>query len=518
MQHKSIGAAIYQQYVLLWLASLCVYLLSSAAILDNPDARSAYSMTRGLILRGDIAIQPQDQLDTMFEKVGRDGEVYSKYGLVQPLLQAPLFLAGYWLAPANELQATQAAVALLHAFTTATSLLVLYSIARILFASQRIALALALIYGFGTMAWLYATLNYTEPLLTLILLLICRLLLAADRHPSPAPALFIAAGGLTGLAILTRYPAVIYVPALLWYVWMITGHQRRHFAAFVAPLGLGVLALAGYNLWRYEDIFNTGYHIKELTRFPRPPWYGLYTLFFSPGKSVFVYAPPLLPAVLALPVFMRRTGTFGKLVIALLLSSVLFYGIVRPWSGAWSPGPRYQLPVLPLALLALGVLFAGWADLAIWKRAGILSLVALGAMIQLPLISSSYNDTLVVLQVITGGGYAWGFWFFNPDYMPLLWQIRMFASALSRATGGPSLLPAPLPPSIDRPGQPIDQIACWFAHVPPGSHWALLAAGLAGVAAICLVLLLFHSVRFLDRSTMSQLRRKDHAKMDVPRS
>jgi 4-amino-4-deoxy-L-arabinose transferase-like glycosyltransferase len=515
--------------LLLWIGALCLYLLTSAAILDNPDARSAYSMTRGLVLRGSITVQPEDRLDELFEKVGRDGEVYSKYGLVQPLLQVPLFLVGLWGAPEAELQATQTAVALLHAFTTATALVVLYSLALALFGSWRIALAIALSYGFATMAWLYATLTYSEPLVTLILLLACRLLLAAEQRATPPLArpgspsgrdqalrtsglgLFVAAGTLTGLAILTKYPAVIYAPALAWYAWAISRPRRSTLLAFAAPLALGVLALAAYNLWRYGDILNTGYHIKELTRFPRPPWYGLYTLFFSLGKSVFIYAPPLLAAVWMLPRFARRVGRFGTLVLALLLTSVLFYGIVRPWSGAWSPGPRYQLPVLPLAMLALGCLFERWHELAAWQRAATLGSVLIGVLVQIPLVAISYNDTLVLLQVVTGGAYAWGFWFFDPDYMPLAWQLKLLGSALTRMLGGPSQLPGGIPLSVDHPGQPIDQIVCWFARVTPGSVWSWLALSLALIAAICLLTLLFRALAVHNRGLSTPDRRESHA-------
>jgi hypothetical protein len=490
MDHRSSQHRSLLILVALWVGTLCLYLLTSAAILDNPDGRSAYSITRNLLLHGTIAIPPESRLDTMFEKPGRDGEVYSKYGIVQPLVQVPLFLVGRWVAPNNELQASQTAVALLHAFTTSTALVLLWGIANAIFGSPRIALVISLTYGTATMAWLYATLNYSEPLLTLILLLICRLMLAAARRTSSSTTILSAAGALAGMAILTKYPAVIYIPAMIWYVWKISYGSRRSIFAFLAPLLIGIFVLASYNLWRYGDILNTGYHIKELTRLPRPAWFGIYTLFFSLGKSIFIYAPPLLLAVVALPAFLRRMGTFGWFVLLLIASSVLFYSVVRPWEGDWSPGPRYQLPVLPLALLPLGILIARWHTLVAWKQLTFISTVAIGVFVQIPLVAASYNDTLVLLQVITGGQYPWGFWFFDPDYMPLLWQSRILASSITRLMGMKSLLPSPLPTSVDRPGQPIDQITCWFAHLPPGSGWAPTTLLLAIIAGACLAWLL----------------------------
>lgn len=518
--------------IVLWLGALALYLLTSAAILENPDAQSAYSITRGLVLRGSISVPPEDRLDELFEKVGRNGEIYSKYGLVQPLVQIPLFLFGYWFAPEAELLATQTAVAVLNAFTTATALVVLYHLALALFSVQRIALAITLSYGFATMAWLYATLNYSEPLLTLIVLLTCRILLAADqrlsstvhsitppsRHIAPLSSstlgIFVVAGTLTGLAILTKYPAVIYTPALIWYVWVISRQRQAFLFAFLIPLVLGLLAFASYNFWRYGDILNTGYHIKELTRFPRPPWYGLYTLFFSLGKSIFIYAPPLLVAVWMLPRFIHQMGHFGRLVLLLLLTSVLFYGIVRPWSGAWSPGPRYQLPMLPLAILSLGCIFERWRDLASWQRAATLGSLLIGVLVQIPLVTISYNDTLVLLQLVTGGAYAWGFWFFDPDYMPLAWQLKLLGSALIRMQGGPSQLIGVVPRSVDHPNQPIDQLACWFARIPIGSGWTLVALTLACIATTCLLWLIMSSFVLRDKGVRTIERNRPHASTD----
>jgi hypothetical protein len=479
--HRTLGAALARPSLLLTLFGLSLYLLTTGAYLDNPDARSAYSMTRGLALRGSIVIPNEERLDTLFEKVGPDGAIYSKYGLIQPLLQLPLFLAGRWVAPHNERLATETAVALLPAILTALTLPLLASLARMLFASERVALALALTYGAATMAWLYATLTYTEPLLTLLVLSIVWLLVRAERTPIRSRRFALGmAGVLTGLAILTKYPAAIYVPALLWYAWRAGHRDRGALALFAAPLLLGVLGLAIYNFWRFGDALNTGYHIKELTRLPRPLSYGLYTLFFSLGKSIFLYAPPLLPALYALPRFVRQTGAFGRFAVLVLCCSVLFYTLVNPWNGAWSPGPRYQLPALPLALLPLGCLLARWHSLILWKRLALASTMLAGVLVQLTAVSISYSDTLVVLQTITGGQYAWGFWFFDPDYAPLLWQSRLLFSALARFFTGHTLLPQlSALPSVAHPGAPIDQINCWFAYLPPGAlSGRLIAVGL----------------------------------------
>jgi 4-amino-4-deoxy-L-arabinose transferase-like glycosyltransferase len=485
--------------LLLTLFGLCLYLLTTGAYLDNPDGRSMYSVTRGLVLRSSITIPETERLDTLFEKVGREGAIYSKYGLTQPILQIPLFLVGRWFAPNNERAATETAVSLLQAGITAITLPLIWSIAKIFFKSERVALLLALIYGTTTMAWLYATLTYTEPLLTLLMLIICWLLLRAERNPASSLILtFSTTGVIAGISILTKYPAIIYFPALLWYTWKIGRDNHRAWLAFVIPLLIGVIALASYNLWRYEDIWNTGYHIKELIRFPRPPWYGIYVLFFSLGKSIFIYAPPLAISLYMFPRFLRQADLFGGFMLILLCSSVVFYAIVSPWCGAWSPGPRYHLPVLPLAILPLGVILMRWKWLALWKRLVCISVCAVGLIIQFIAVSISYNDVLLLLQTITADQYAWGFWFFDPDYVPIIWQGRLLISALTRSITGHSLFPELSHiASVDHPRAPMDQINSWFAHLSPTTGLGQIILGILLLLLIAITSrLLFSLVRY----------------------
>src|SRR5262249_1533958 len=83
-------------------------------------------------------------------------------------------------------------------------------------------------------------------------------------------------------------------------------------------------------------------------------------------------------------------------------------------------------------------------------------------------VGISYNDTLILLQAVTGGQYAWGFWFFDPDYTPLIWQSRLLLSGVMRYITGHTLLPEfSTLESTGHLGTPIDQINCWFVHLSP---------------------------------------------------
>jgi hypothetical protein len=196
---------------------------------------------------------------------------------------------------------------------------------------RRVAVLLAMAFGLGTLAWPYAKHDFAEP--------------AAGSSPwrrrpwcSPAPRrrhrgrrwpiLLVGAGILAALASGSKYTAAWFIPllgvqiALLW--------RRRAPAPLAAFLGLPVLALAGMLLFtgRAPALWSglapgPGQRLAGLLALG-----GLYGLLLSPGKSLFLYAPPLLLAVVGLPLFcadtVRRPSSLWP----------------RPWSICWCTAAR----------------------------------------------------------------------------------------------------------------------------------------------------------------------------------
>ena len=427
----------YRLQIALFVFGLSLYLLTTGAYLDNPDGRSMYSVTRSLVLRHTIAIPVDERIDTLFEKPGRNDEVYSKYGLVQPILQAPLFWLGAVLTPTNERDGTEKAVSLFQAIISAFNLVAIWAFARDLFGVDVVALAVTLSYGFATMAWLYATLTYSEPLLTLFLVLIVMLLhQTTGLHGKGAMWRMILAGTLMGVAILTKYAAVIYLPALFWYTWSLHSQNRRLIGYALGPLLVGLLLLAAYNYWRFANVFDTGYHIREYLRFPRPLWEGLFLALISPGKSIFLYAPPLFLAIISFRRFLTLQRRLAHCIAFMAVTSLLFYAVANPWVGAWSPGPRYHLPVVLLLMVAAGCLFGQWRSMRLARKVGVLSVVGLGVLVQLVAVSINYADVLFLLQHMTVGQSTWGVWLVDLAYAPLLWQFYLLVSAIARDSLG----------------------------------------------------------------------------------
>jgi hypothetical protein len=116
-------------------------------------------------------------------------------------------------------------------------------------------------------------------------------------------------------------------------------------------------ALAGwYNLARFETLLASGYG-SEAFQFTTPLAEGLFGLLLSPGKSVFLYAPPLL---LAFPggfaLWRRGERTIVLVIAGLFLSHLLLYARWGQWPGGGVWGPRFLLPVVaPVMVLAAGL-------------------------------------------------------------------------------------------------------------------------------------------------------------------
>lgn len=351
---------------LLGFGVFCFFMLTGSRERPWADATPMYEVADAIVNRGELHIAtawPEDLHE------GRGGKIYA----IAPLLQSLQHVPGVFIRKAlvslwpgtYELSwpfAAHVGPAALGALTVVLFL----ALVRLWGASLRAALVMGAALAVGTMLWVYARSSYSECLqaacFTWLAVEVTRVG-GGELSRRRALALGAAAGLLVNaksVYALALGGAAAYLLVRLWprraALARLVGTSLFTFVPLVALLPL-------YNWLRWESPWHAGYNL-DIPVFEERLLMGLWGLFLSPGKSVFVYCPPLLLSVVALPRLWRTIPALGLLTIGLVGPVLALYGKMLYWSGDYAWGPRYLLFAVPL-LLVPGTL---WLDDA-WQVA-----------------------------------------------------------------------------------------------------------------------------------------------------
>lgn len=374
------------------------------------DARIMYEVAENLALRQQVAVK--SEWPPMSHK-GKDGKVYSQYALGPSLVSVP----GVWLrdrlAPRTSPSAPLARVVTSHlaqAVMGALTCMLFFGLCRRLGASARAASAGTLTLAFATMVLVYARSPFSEITQAACLLGFVTALIAVVDEPTRRRALY---AGAWGAAVLNA-KAVLALSLVGGAVYLVVV-LRRDRAALGRVLGWaavagapGVAVFLLYNQARWGSPFDTGYG-DTLGLMRESPIAGLWGLLLSPGKSLFLYSPPLLLGLLAVVRF-ARAHRRAALALALVgLPPVAFYASFLSWSGDYCWGPRYLTYLVPLLLVPAVV--SAWPTLVRSRAAASAAavLVVLGLGVQV-LGAAFYWDHWIRIAMHARFG-----WLGNPD-------------------------------------------------------------------------------------------------------
>ena len=328
------------------------------------DGASMLAVTQSLVHHASLAV-PAD-----LGVPGHDGVThYSKYGLLLPLLAiVPVLIAQPIGALTGRVDLVEAAAAATIMPLVAGALAAaLFLLGRRIGAPRAAAALVAAGAVLGTYLLPYGRDFFTEPLVALGLVVMVERALAGREQQA---ALALAA------AVLARPQSAAFAPLLLGFL-ALRGVGVRALARTIPPLAFAAIVTVAYNVFRFDDPLEFGYRLPVDPGFETPLLEGTAGLLFGPEKSIFLFAPALVLAPLALVALWRRARLTTALLLGLFAVTFVLAAKWHSWQGGWSWGPRLVIPGVALVLVALGP----WIGASAARMRLVAALFALGFVI-----------------------------------------------------------------------------------------------------------------------------------------
>jgi len=340
--------------LLLFVAVACLNVASMSREVPWGDARPVYEVAESLVAGQGVWVKTRWPPDA---SPGRGGHFYAAQPFLPSLLHVPgaalHTLLGH-LGPSPEIARVLDAFAchLAGSLVGAFVVWLFYLLCLRHGASQSIALFAAALLAVGSIVWVYARSPFTEIVqiacFTGFFLELSKLLGRLDDRTA------LLVGLWAGMLVNTKYIYGLSLPGAFLVVLLVHWREIRPLAraCVFAALGLvpGALMALAYNFVRFGSVFNTGY--KGVTGvLVENVLVSLWGFFFSPGKSLFLYTPPLLLALLGFGCFWRAHRATALAILLTVFPVLLFYARFPSWPGDWAWGPRYAVFAVPVLLL-----------------------------------------------------------------------------------------------------------------------------------------------------------------------
>ena len=455
------------------------------------DARQSWAFAKAVVDRGSVDIDHEFGLYQ-----APDGRKYSRF----PLLQVGQAVPALLLARAAETLGAPRSLRMVAATSvlagwTALLACALYLLLVVLGARPRRAVPVTLVVIAASPIVVYSRFFYGEICQTALFVCWTLSWLWVRRRPSPAGLLL--HGALIGLCVLAKSTFAVLLPWLVVDLWLQRRSDRRPVldAAWVALGGAPFAALFfAYNFLRFGDPLAQNYDAGYDSGFgfDNPLLTGLFGMFLSPGKSVFLYAPLVLVSFLGLRARLVRAPAHAAVLLGPSLVLTLLVAKWWGWGGDWSWGPRLLIPTIPLLSIA-GLPIFGPAPIPrrVWLAgAAGLAVNALGVLIH-PIVYNQIVHTMHRGIFHAPGPWAFvrddlSFLHFDPMFSPLkghLWLLRANLLGIPLEQEMPwkdaGVEMWTLPSDVRTP-----RLDLWFTGAPDDTIALLVLAGVLSLCAL----------------------------------
>lgn len=394
--------------VAIFVAAFACFLLGSSREPAWGDAHGMWDIAARM-LDGDLSTRVRWPDDI---PPGPDGKYYGIAPIGTSIVHVPgaaLAKLGHAIAPRQDALVRPLAVHLGPALLGALACVVFFGLLRDLGIRARTASVCTAILALSTTTWVYARMPYSEILQLACFLGLFRAVLRTADQPTRRHALWL--GVWAGCLFNAKYVfAAAIVGGLVVIAWTLRKRRAElvHVAKWSAVTGVPLALVAlWYNHARWGSITSTGYEPYLDAYFGGSLFDGAWGMLLSPNKSAFLYSPPLVLAVLAMPRAIRAVPRLGLALLAMVVPVFLVYCTYRSWSGDYAWGPRFFVWAVPVVLVPI----AWWVDAATtrWRRAVLGGVVAAGLAVQL-LGSALYWDHFIRIAIDTKNQ-----WLGNPN-------------------------------------------------------------------------------------------------------
>lgn len=366
---------------------------------------------------------------------GRGGQLYSWYGIGQSLLMLPADLIGTWIARSHifsEYQDDPAVRSIVVSYSTnilvtVLTALVAFRLLRQLQFSVKEAVA-------GVVALLFCTthLHYAQNMMEnnyIMLLTLAGFSFQYEWLRTGRRRALLAGSAALGLNLLTRLTtgldliaAGVFLLAALYFERAPARDVWRRFLEYSKIAGpvyaFFLLVDRIYQFYRFGSFTNTyvslaakEQRLNDPSLPPNFPWStpfheGFFGALFKPEKSIFLFDPLLVLALVLLILLWKRLSpevrAYGVVSFLLLLGYISFYARYTYWTGDFAWGDRYVSTAVELvALIAVPLLLRYRENLGrlTWQ----FGMVLIAASLMIQIASLMFWMSLEIYQMETLG-------------------------------------------------------------------------------------------------------------------